>query len=93
MERHIFLLFISRFVGYSSNEERFTEHENTMERILTCPCGHQLEWHDDYRCRHKHDSACCACLRSRKQVVEDLVMLERERTRLFWLSENPTEVG
>lgn len=58
-----------------------------MERILSCHCGHALEFHDDLCCRYKTLDGACSCRRSRSQVVDSLIEFERENARLAWMFE------
>ena len=53
----------------------------SLERILICPCGHYLEWHDVNGCRAR---APCECRASRTEIVDWLVRFERDEIRSQW---------
>jgi hypothetical protein len=59
-----------------------------MERLIVCPCGHNIEQHDGDGCK----VAACLCRLGRSAVLEGLVDSERDDIRRQW-SPDPRQHG
>jgi hypothetical protein len=54
-----------------------------VERLIVCPCGHDIEQHDGDGCK----VAACFCPLGRGAVLEGLVDSERDDIRRQWSPE------
>jgi hypothetical protein len=60
-----------------------------IERLIVCPCQHDIEQHDERGCLIRTASGRCGCRRHRDAVLETLLSLEREDIRRQWLPREP----
>jgi len=64
--------------------DRLDEGNNrdvSIERLIVCPCEHDIDQHDHRGCLIRTSAGRCGCTRHRDAVLETLLSLEREEIR------------
>jgi hypothetical protein len=60
-----------------------------LERLVVCPCGHDIEQHGGDGCTVRKSGERCACRLVRDSVLDSALGAERDEIRRQWLPQNP----